>query len=63
MKYAMDKKNNQGKLNINITNIKINSISTLGSLNIGKVIFTKNQATKQYDSNDHRGEHPKQSRD
>jgi len=31
-------------MQINIKNIRINSISTIGSLNIGKQIFTDNRA-------------------
>ncbi|WP_170840807.1 hypothetical protein [Oceanobacillus limi] len=29
-------------MQINIRNIRVNSISTLGSMNVGKVIFAKN---------------------
>lgn len=32
-------------MQINIRNIRINSISTIGSLNIGKTIFTDNRAS------------------
>jgi hypothetical protein len=32
-------------MNINITNININSISNIGSLNIGKTIICKNKAS------------------
>lgn len=35
-------------MNIVIKNIKINSISNIGSLNIGKTIFCKNQATQTF---------------
>ncbi|WP_171038061.1 hypothetical protein [Aquibacillus sediminis] len=31
-------------LKINIKNININSISTLGSMNVGKVFFAKNKS-------------------
>ncbi|WP_377558946.1 hypothetical protein [Ornithinibacillus salinisoli] len=33
-------------MQINIRNIRVNSISTLGSMNVGKVFFTKNQASQ-----------------
>lgn len=32
-------------MQINIRNIRINSISTLGSLNVGKVMLAENQST------------------
>ncbi|UOE92030.1 hypothetical protein [Alkalihalobacillus sp. LMS39] len=32
-------------MQINIKNIRINSISTIGSLNIGKTVFVDNHAT------------------
>jgi hypothetical protein len=32
-------------MQINIRNIRVNSISTIGSLNIGKTIFTDNRAS------------------
>lgn len=32
-------------MQINIRNIRINSISTIGSLNIGKTVFTENRAS------------------
>ncbi|WP_026672040.1 hypothetical protein [Alkalihalobacterium bogoriense] len=32
-------------MQINIKNIRINSISTIGSLNIGKTVFADNRAT------------------
>ncbi|OIJ14158.1 hypothetical protein BKP35_08150 [Anaerobacillus arseniciselenatis] len=32
-------------MQINIRNIRINSISTIGSLNIGKTVFSDNQAS------------------
>lgn len=32
-------------MQINIRNIRINSISTIGSLNIGKTVFSENQAS------------------
>ncbi|MFA1819138.1 hypothetical protein ACDX78_02850 [Virgibacillus oceani] len=32
-------------LNITIKNINVNSISTLGSLNVGKAVFLKNRST------------------
>jgi len=32
-------------LNITIKNINVNSISTLGSLNVGKAVFLKNSST------------------
>ena len=32
-------------MNINIKNIRVNSISTLGSMNIGKVVFSQNKAS------------------
>jgi hypothetical protein len=33
------------QLDINIKNIRINSISTLGSLNVGKAIFVDNKSS------------------
>lgn len=41
----MNKNKDGYKMVVNITNIRINSISTLGSLNIGKTIFSRNQAS------------------
>ncbi len=38
------------ELQINIKNIKINSISTLGSLNVGKVMFADNRASSIQES-------------
>lgn len=32
-------------LNITIRNIQVNSISTLGSLNVGKAVFLKNRSS------------------
>ena len=32
-------------MQINIRNIRVNSISTIGSLNIGKTVFVENRAT------------------
>lgn len=32
-------------MQINIRNIRVNSISTIGSLNIGKTVFTDNRAS------------------
>ncbi|MEC5425322.1 hypothetical protein QGM71_17715 [Virgibacillus sp. C22-A2] len=32
-------------MNINIKNININSISTLGSMNIGKIVFAHNRSS------------------
>ncbi|MCT8136646.1 hypothetical protein H1D32_02110 [Anaerobacillus sp. CMMVII] len=32
-------------MQINIKNIRVNSISTIGSLNIGKTVFTDNRAS------------------
>ncbi|MUK88549.1 hypothetical protein GMD78_09120 [Ornithinibacillus sp. L9] len=33
-------------MQINIRGIRVNTISTLGSLNVGKVLFAKNQSSK-----------------
>ncbi|MFE8700135.1 hypothetical protein ACFYKX_05790 [Cytobacillus sp. FJAT-54145] len=41
-------------LQINIKNIRINSISTLGSFNVGKIMITENSATSaQYSKTDY----------
>ncbi|OLS40897.1 hypothetical protein BTR25_06080 [Bacillus sp. MRMR6] len=38
------------EMQINIRNIKINSISTLGSLNVGKILFAGNRASSKQSS-------------
>lgn len=35
------------EMQINVKNIRVNSISTLGSLNVGKILFTDNKASSK----------------